>query len=73
MKHENCITKCFATIDEQYTITQYSNGYILEINGHNKKDDYLNIKHLVLKHEDLVDVLIEVDQAIRQQHLAVEN
>jgi hypothetical protein len=49
------------------SITQCSNGYILEINGRSKKDDYLNIKHLVLKHEELVDVLIEVDQAIRQQ------
>ena len=71
MKNENCITKSFASIDEQYTITQCSNGYILEINGRDKKDDYLNIKHLVLKHEELVDVLIEIDQAIRRQRLAV--
>ncbi|MDN3988932.1 hypothetical protein [Zwartia vadi] len=71
MKNENCITKGFATIDEQYTITQCSNGYIIEINGRDKKDDYLNCKHLVLKHEQLVDVLIEVDQAIRQQSSSV--
>ena len=57
-------------IDEQYTITQCSNGYILEINGRDKKHDYLNIKHLVLKHLELVNVLIEVDQAIRNQRLA---
>ena len=69
MKNETSMTNGFATIDEQYTITQCSNGYILEINGRDKKDDYLNIKHLVLKHEELVDVLIEIDQAIRQQRL----
>jgi hypothetical protein len=53
------------------SITQCSNGYILDINCQDKNDDYLNIKHLVLKHEELVDVLIEVDQAIRQQRLSV--
>ena len=46
-----------------------SNDYILEINGRDKKDDYLNIKHLVLKHEELVDVLIKIGQAIRNQRL----
>jgi len=69
MKNENCITKSFSSVDENYSIIQCSNGYILEINGRDKKDDYLNIKHLVLKHEELVDVLIEVDQAIRNQRL----
>lgn len=68
MKNETSITKGFTSIDENYSITQCSNGYILEINGRDKKDNYLNIKHLVLKHEELVDVLIEVDQAIRQQN-----
>lgn len=68
MKNEKSITKIFASIDENYSITQCSNGYILEINGRDKKDDYLNIKHLILKHEELVDVLIKVDQAIRQQN-----
>jgi 7,8-dihydro-6-hydroxymethylpterin-pyrophosphokinase len=71
MKNETSITKSFSTIDEHYTITQCSNGYILEINGRDKKDDYLNIKHLMLKHEELVDVLIEVDQAIRNQRSSV--
>jgi hypothetical protein len=71
MKNETSITKSFSSIDEQYTITQCSNGYILEINGRDKKDDYLSIKHLVLKHEELVDVLIEVDQAIRSQRSAI--
>ena len=70
MKNEKSITKGFTSIDENYSITQCSNGYILEINGRDKKDEYLNIKHLVLKHEELVDVLIEVDQAIRNQRLA---
>lgn len=67
MKNENCITKGFATIDEQYTITQCSNGYIIEVNGRDKKEDYMSTKHLVLKHEELVEVLIEVDKAIRNQ------
>lgn len=67
MRNETSITKGFTSIDENYSITQCSNGYILEINGRNKKDDQLNIKHLVLKHEELVDVLIEIDQAIRNQ------
>ena len=70
MKNETSITKGFTSIDENYSITQCSNGYILEINGRDKKDDYLNCKHLVMKHEELIDVLIEVDQAIRQQRLA---
>ena len=64
MKNETSITKSLSKIDEQYTITQCSNGYILELNGRDKKDDYMNIKHLVLQHGELVDVLIEVDQAI---------
>ena len=68
MKNENCITKGFKSIDENYSITQCSNGYIIEINGRDKKDDYLNCKYLIMKHEELVDVLIEVDQAIRQQN-----
>ena len=57
------------SIDENYSITLCSNDYILEINGRDKKDDYLNIKHLVLKHEELVDVLIKIGQAIRNQRL----
>jgi hypothetical protein len=48
------------SIDENYSITLCSNDYILEINGRDKKDDYLNIKHLVLRHEELVDVLIRL-------------
>jgi len=67
MKNETSITNSFTVIDENYSITQCSNGYVLEINGRDKKDDYVNKKHLVLKHEDLVDALIEVDQAIRKQ------
>ena len=47
MKNETSITKSFSTIDEQYTITQCSNGYILEINGRDKKDEYLNTKQTV--------------------------
>lgn len=71
MKNETSITKTFSSVDEQYTITQCSNGYILEVNSRDKKDDYLSIKPLVLKHEELVDRLIEVDQAIRNQRSSV--
>ena len=69
MKNETSITNSFTVIDENYSITQCSNGYVLEINGRDKKDEYVSKKHLVLKHKDLVDALIEVDQAIRRQSL----
>jgi hypothetical protein len=67
MKNETSITNSFTVIDENYSITQCSNGCVLEINGRDNSDDYLNKKHLVLKHENLFDALIEVDQAIRKQ------
>ena len=67
MNKNSITTSDWLSIDESYSITQCSNGYMLETSGRNKNDEYVNKNHLVLKHDDLVDALIEVDQAIKKQ------
>lgn len=58
-----------ASVDGQQSITQCSDCYILAINGRNEENDHPNIKRLVLKQGELVDELIGVDRAIRNQRL----
>jgi hypothetical protein len=42
---------------------------MIDLSARDKKDECVNKKHLVLKHEDLVDALIEIDQVIRRQRI----
>ena len=62
------ITRQCLTVDENYNVTHCNNGYVLEFTGRDKSDDWVTIKHLVLKHDELVDALIELDQFMKQQH-----
>ena len=67
MNKEKSITASCATVDENYTITHCTNGYLIDISGRERMGDYANVKHLVFKHEELIDALIEIDQTILKQ------
>ena len=55
-------------IDEYYTITHCTNGYLIDIGGRDSTDDFASVKVVVLNHGELVDKLIEIDQRILKQH-----
>jgi len=54
-------------IDDYYTITHCTNGYLIDIGGRDSTDDFSSVKVVVLNHGELVDKLIEIDQRIFEQ------
>lgn len=64
---DTSITIGCSTVDENYSITHCTNGYLLEFTGRDTSDDWVTFKHLVLKHDELIDGLIELDQFIKRQ------
>ena len=48
-----------AKVNESITINRYDNGWMVEISGKNKKDDWTTAKTLCNTEEDLIALLKE--------------
>lgn len=48
-----------AKVSESITINRYDNGWMIEIGGRNKKDDWANTKTLCNTEEEVVALLKE--------------
>lgn len=54
-------------IDEYYTITHCTNGYLIDISGRDSTDDFASVKVVVLNHGELLEKLIKIDNRIFEQ------
>lgn len=52
------ITK-LAKVNDSITVNRYDNGWMVEIGGRNKKDDWANTKIMCATEAELIDVIKE--------------
>lgn len=58
------ITK-LAKVGDSFTVNMYDNGFMLEVNGRNKKDDWATAKIMCTSFDDLVALIKEVTEMER--------
>jgi hypothetical protein len=58
------ITK-LAKVGDSFTVNMYDNGFMLEVNGRNKKDDWATAKIMCTSLDDLVALIKEVTEMER--------
>lgn len=58
------ITK-LAKVGDSFTVNMYDNGFMLEVNGRNKKDDWATAKIMCTSLDDLVELIKEVTEMER--------
>jgi hypothetical protein len=47
-------------VNESYTVNMYDNGFMFEIGGRNKADDWSNAKIIVSSIDELIELVKEV-------------
>lgn len=58
MATDSKLTK-LTKVNESFTVYMYDNGYMIEVSGKSKKEDYVTTKVLVSTVEELVAVVKE--------------
>lgn len=48
-----------AKVSDSFTVNRYENGFMMEVSGRNKKDDWVTSKILCNTEEDLVQLIKE--------------
>lgn len=48
-----------AKVNDSFTINRYDNGWMVEVSGNNKKDDWATVKVVCNTEEDLVALIKE--------------
>ena len=48
-----------AKVNDNFSINRYDNGWMVEINGRNKKDDYAGVKIMCSTEDELVAIIKE--------------
>ena len=48
-----------AKVNDSFTINRYDNGWMVEVSGNNKKDDWSTVKVVCNTEEDLVALIKE--------------
>jgi hypothetical protein len=48
-----------AKVNDSFTVNRYDNGWMVEIGGRNKKDDWVNSKTLCNTEAELLDLIKE--------------
>jgi len=48
-----------AKVNENITLNRYDNGWMVEVSGRNKKDDWASVKTLCNTEEELIAVIKE--------------
>ena len=57
---KNTISTKLAKINESFTVNMYDNGFMIEVGGSDKKDDWKTAKVMVGTIDELVDIIREV-------------
>jgi hypothetical protein len=53
-----------AKVNDSITVNRYDNGWMVEIGGRNKKDDWANTKTMCATEEELIAVLKEYNSMV---------
>jgi len=51
-------------VNDSFTVNRYDNGWMVEIGGRNKKDDWANTKTMCATEEELIAVLKEYNSMV---------
>lgn len=62
MKLPNNLTK----VDETLTVYRYDNGFMVEINGRDKEDDWLTVKLLATSLDEVFALITEANNLPKQ-------
>ena len=57
----NYLTK-LSKVDESFTVYRYDNGWMIEINGRDKTDNWATSKMLCNNENELIDLIKEYNQ-----------
>jgi hypothetical protein len=57
MTKQNKLIDHFAKVNDNYTITNCQNGYVVDVSGHDKDDNWINAKFVFKTFEELKDVV----------------
>jgi hypothetical protein len=65
MATNNKVSNKLTKVNENFTINMYDNGYMIEVNGRDKKDEYKTSKIMVSTVEELIGIVREVTEMER--------
>lgn len=57
MTKQNKLIDHFAKVNDNYTITNCQNGYVVEVSGQDKNENWINAKYVFKTFEELKDVV----------------
>jgi len=61
----NKISDKLAKVNDSFTVYMYDNGFMVEIAGHNQKEDWANAKIVCTSMADLVELIQEATELER--------
>lgn len=65
MANNTKVAAKLAKVNESFTVNMYDNGYMVEISGKDKKDDWKTSKIMVSTIDDLVAIVKEISEMER--------
>lgn len=65
MANNTKVSAKLAKVNESFTVNMYDNGYMVEISGKDKKDDWKTSKIMVSTIDDLVAIVKEISEMER--------
>jgi hypothetical protein len=57
MKKQSKLIEIYAKVNDNYSITNCHNGYLVEVSGQDKNEDWLTVKYLATTIEELKDIV----------------
>ena len=57
MKKITNLVDHFAKVNDNYTVTNCQNGYVVEVSGQDKDENWINAKYVFKTFEELKDVV----------------
>ncbi len=66
MKNEvKLLTDTLAKVNDNFTVNLFMNGFTIEINGHNQKDEWKSVKIIANDLDTLVDIIKKISSMPR--------
>ena len=63
---KNKISDKVVKVSENFNISMYDNGFMLEVGGRDKKDEYRSVKLIVPTVDELIELVKEVTSMERE-------
>ena len=61
------VSNKLAKVSEAFTVNMYDNGYMVEVGGRDKKDDWKTSKIMVGSVDELIEVIKEITSMDRSE------